>query len=143
MRYPALFDPDRKAGGCVITFPDFTWGVTQGETEAEAMEMASDLLSLLIQECINRGQPLPKPSRSRGRNFRLVRLPALQAAKTLLYKEWMDSGIRKAEFARRLGIPKSNLDRLFDMRHHSRLDQIEAAFEALGKRLMIDVADAA
>lgn len=116
MRYPALFDPDRKAGGCVITLPDFTWGVTQGETEAEAMEMASDLLSLLIQECIHRGQPLPEPSRPRGRNFRLVRLPALQEAKALLYKEWMDSGIRKAEFARRLGIPKSNLDRLFDMR---------------------------
>jgi antitoxin HicB len=45
--------------------------------------------------------------------------------------------------ARRLGISKTNVDRLFDLKHHSRLDQIEAAVKALGKELTIDVRDAA
>ena len=48
-----------------------------------------------------------------------------------------------ADLAKRLGIPKTNVDRLFDLRHQSRLDQIEAAFRALGKQLSIEVRDAA
>jgi predicted RNase H-like HicB family nuclease len=31
----ARFEPDAQKGGFVVTFPDFPWGVTQGETEAE------------------------------------------------------------------------------------------------------------
>jgi len=46
---------------------------------------------------------------------------------------FLASGIRKAELARRLGIPKTTVDRLFDLDRHTRLDQIEAAFAALGK----------
>ena len=45
--------------------------------------------------------------------------------------------------ARRMGTSKVNVDRLFDLTHHSRLDQIEAAFRALGKELAIEVRDAA
>lgn len=48
-----------------------------------------------------------------------------------LYKTFRASGMRKAEPARRIGIPKSNLDRLFDLSHRSRLEQLEAAFAAL------------
>jgi antitoxin HicB len=51
--------------------------------------------------------------------------------------------MRKAELARHLGIPTTQVDRLFDLRHHSRLDQIEAAFKALGKEISIEVRDAA
>jgi antitoxin HicB len=60
-----------------------------------------------------------------------------------LYDAFLASGMRKAELARRLGSPKSNLDRLFDLNHHSRLDQLEAAFAALNKKLRIDIEDAA
>ena len=53
------------------------------------------------------------------------------------------SGLRKAEMARRMGISKVDVDRLFDLTHHSRLDRIEAAFQALGKQLAIEIGDAA
>ena len=55
---------------------------------------------------------------------------------------FLASGIRKAELARRLGIPKTTVDRLFNFEHHTRLDQMEAAFAALGKRLSIEISDA-
>jgi hypothetical protein len=45
--------------------------------------------------------------------------------------------------AARLGIPKTTIDRLFDFANHTRLDQIEAAFAVLGKRLAFKVRDAA
>jgi antitoxin HicB len=143
LQYPALFEPDREAGGYVVTFPDFSFGVTQGETLEEAMSMASELLGILIADCIERDLDLPRPSKRRGRHYRLVSLPALQDAKAMLYQAWRASGLRKAELARRLGIPKSNVDRLFDLDHQSRLEQLEAAFEALHKKLVLEMRTAA
>jgi antitoxin HicB len=142
-QYQALFEPDLKAGGYVVTFPDFGYGVTQGETDEEAMEMAQDLLMLTISDYVREGKPLPVPARRRGAKFRPVALPALQAAKVDLYRAFQASGLKKAEFARRIGIPKTHIDRLFSLRHHSRLDQIEAAFATLGKRLHVEARDAA
>jgi antitoxin HicB len=52
-------------------------------------------------------------------------------------------GMRKAEIARRLGWHKPQVDRLLDLRHDSRLDQIERAFATLGKRVRITIEDAA
>jgi antitoxin HicB len=141
--YLASFEPDREAGGYVVTFPDFGYGVTQGETAAEAMGMAQDLLMLTIGDYIKESKPLPIPRRHRGAKFRPVALPALQAAKVDLYISFLESGLKKAELARRIGIPKTHIDRLFSLRHHSRLDQIEAAFAALGKRLHVEARKAA
>ena len=141
--YLGLFEPDRKAGGYTVTFPDFGYGVTQGETEEEAMEMARDLLMLTIGDCIREGTPLPAPLRRRGTRFRPVPLPALQSAKVDLYTAFLKANLKKAEFARRIGIPKTHIERLFSLRHRSRLDQVEAALAALGTCLHIEVRDAA
>ena len=105
--------------------------------------MAQDLLMLTIGDFIRESRPLPKPRRHRGSKFRPVELPALQAAKVDLYTSFLESGLKKAEFARRIGIPKTHIERLFSLRHHSRLDRIEAAFGALGKRLHVEARDAA
>ena len=141
--YLALFEPDLKAGGYVVTFPDFGYGVTQGENDEEAMEMAQDLLMLTIGDYIRAGKPLPLPARRRGAKFRAVPLPALQSAKVDLYTAFQASCLKKSEFARRIGIPKTHIERLFSLRHHSRLNQIEAALAALGKRLHVEARDAA
>ncbi len=140
--YLALFEPAEE-GGFVVTFPDFDWGVTQGDTEESAVEMATDALEMIIADHIQKGQPLPRTSKPRGRKYRIIRLPALSAMKAELYRAFRESGIRKADLARRLGIPTANVDRLFDLKHRSRIDQIEAAFRAVGKELTIGVRNAA
>ncbi|MEP7355306.1 MAG: type II toxin-antitoxin system HicB family antitoxin [Acidobacteriota bacterium] len=142
-QYLAMFEADLEAGGYVVTLPDFGYGATQGETDEEAMEMARDLLVLTIGDFIREGKPLPAASRRRGQHYRLVQLSVLQSAKVDLYQAFITSGLKKAEFARRIGIPKTHVERLFSLRHRSRLDQIEAAFVALGKRLKIEIRDAA
>mgnify|MGYP001497239528 CR=1 FL=1 len=48
-------------------------------------------------------------------------------------------GVHKAELARRLHWHKPQVDRLFDFRHASRMDQLESAFLALGVRLNVEV----
>lgn len=141
--YLGLFEPDEKDGGYVATFPDFGYGVTQGESLEEVMEMARDLLMLTIGDFIRSGKPLPAPKRRRGAKFRPVPLTALQCAKVDLYNTFLTSGLKKAEFARRVGIPKTHIDRLFSLRHRSGLDQIESAFAALGKQLHVEARNAA
>lgn len=142
MEYPATWKPAAE-GGFVIEFPDFGWGVTQGDTEAEARLVAHHLLVTLIQDHIRSGQELPRPSKPRGRNRRLIRLSALHAMKVELYRAFLASGLRKSELARRLAIPKTVVDRLFDLSRRTRLDQLESAFAALGKNLDIQIHNAA
>ncbi len=146
LSYYADFEIDPKDGGFVVRFPDFGYGATQGDTVEEATEMAGDLLRNLIQESIRRSTPLPRAARlKRRRNsqIRLISLAALDSAKAELYAAFLTSGLTKAEFARRIHIAKANVDRLFDLDHASRLDQIEVAFRALGKRLNVVVDSAA
>ena len=142
MEYPALFEPAEE-GGYVVTFPDFGWGVTQGDTEEEARAMAADALATMIREHIRRGEDLPRASKPRGRKYRTIRLPARADIKAELYQAFCSSGMKKAELARKLGIPKTVVDRLFDFNMNTRLDQIEAAFAVFGKQLEVRVRDAA
>ena len=143
VRYPATLDPDPKTGGYVVTFPDVPEGVTQGDNDEEAMDMARDCIITVFAEYIRSGREIPRPSRLRGKRQRMVALPLLVSMKIELYNAWLQSGMRKAELARHLGIPKTVVDRLFNLKHRSRMEQIEAAFEALGKHLEIAVRDAA
>jgi antitoxin HicB len=52
-------------------------------------------------------------------------------------------GVGKAELARRLGWHLPQVDRLLNLRHASRLDQLEQAFRILGRQLTINVHEAA
>ncbi|HEY8874085.1 MAG TPA: hypothetical protein VIM52_13725 [Stellaceae bacterium] len=49
----------------------------------------------------------------------------------------------KAELGRRLGWHAPQVDRLFDLRHRSKIEQIDQALRILGKQLVVSVQDAA
>jgi antitoxin HicB len=49
----------------------------------------------------------------------------------------------KAALARKLGWHLPQIDRVLDLRHASRLDQVEAALAALGRELHVEVRPAA
>ena len=53
------------------------------------------------------------------------------------------TGTRKAELARRLKVHAPQIDRLLDLDHDSRLDQIERAARAMGRELHIELRPAA
>lgn len=143
LQFVALFEPDKEDGGFVVTFPDFDWGVTQGDTEEEAAAMAADALAMIVGDYIAKGKPLPAAGKHRGGKYRMIQLPALAAIKAELYSAFLISGIRKAELARRLGTSKGNVERLFNLRHSSRIEQLDAALHAIGKEITIGVRDAA
>ena len=69
-----------------------------------------------------------------------VRPSALECAKLGVYQAMTEQGIKKSELARRLGWHMPQIDRLFDLQHASKLDQIEAAANVLGKHLYVQIA---
>ena len=95
----------------------------------------TDVGTLLIEA----RKSLPVASKAR-RGQRTVRPSALEGAKLDVYRAMTDQGIKKAELARSLGWHVPQVDRLFDLRHASRLDQIEAAARVLGRQLEVKVA---
>jgi antitoxin HicB len=135
--YPAKFTPQKKA--YMVTFPDIPEAITCGYSEQEAMEFAVDALETVLSEYIKRRREIPRASEGRGKNVWLVVLPALAEAKVQLYQAMHSQGVRKAELARRIGWHKSQMDRLLDLTHDSRLDQIETALKGLNKRLAVQV----
>jgi len=88
---------------------------------------------------VNDRKPLPVPSKpKKGQNT--VRPSALESAKLGVYQAMTEQGIKKSELARQLGWHMPQIDRLFDLHHASKLDQIEAAANVLGKHLYAQIA---
>lgn len=61
LRYPAIFEAAPE-GGFVVTFRDIPEAITQGDTEAEAMEMAEDALFSAMEFYLEDKRPVPLPS---------------------------------------------------------------------------------
>lgn len=139
--YPVILEPDTN-DTILVSFPDFPEAHTFGDDENEALARAVDLLEDVLADHIENRREIPPPSKARKRD-RLATLPILTEAKVRLYREMRTSGVRKAELARRLGCHMRQVDRLLDLSHASRLDQIEAAFAALNKRIVVEIQDAA
>ena len=55
----------------------------------------------------------------------------------MLYQGMRDQNIGKAELARRLGWHLPQVDRVLNVNHRSRLDQMDAALGAIGLRLEV------
>jgi len=138
----ARYDPDaypvhleqEEDGGYVVTLPDIGYGATQGDDLAEALAQAADLLEVAVLGAMAHDEDVPAPSPARGRPT--VALPALTAAKLEAYRAMRAAGLNKKQLAERLGWQPSQVTRLFDGRHASRLDQIEAALRVFGRRLV-------
>ena len=137
-QYPVRLKPDSN-GTLLVTFPGVPEAITFGETRADALARAPEALEAALSLYMNARRDLPKPTAT---SKLTITLPALTEAKLALYELMRANGIRKAELARRLNCEKSQVDRLLNLNHDSRLDQLAAAFRVLNKRMSITISDA-
>ena len=135
VRYPVTLAPDDN-GTLLVTFPDFPGAHTSGDDEPEALARALDTLETIIDAYIRDRQDIPAPSPATGPS---VGLPALVAAKVQIYTAMRQQKIGKTALSRRLGVHLPQIDRLLDIKHGSKLDQLEAAARALGGTLEVVV----
>ena len=135
--YPVTLSQDGKS--VLVTFADVPEALTFGADEDEALLHAVDALETALSFYVEARRPLPVASKAK-RGQHTVRPAALEAAKLGVYQAMTEQGIKKSELARRLGWHMPQVDRLFDLRHASRLDQIEAAARVLGRQLEVRIA---
>jgi antitoxin HicB len=140
LRYPVKLSKDTN-DTILVDVPDVPEAHTFGEDREDALSRAPDAIESALMCYIDLRRDLPAPSA--GGRGPFVTLPALTEAKLALYTAMRTARVGKAELARRLNCHLPQVDRLLDLRHASRLDQLEAAFRALGKRLSVQVDEAA
>ena len=121
--------------------PDVPGALTFGADREEALLRAPDAIETVLIGYVSNRRDIPLPRATRKGPF--VTLPALTEAKLALYTAMRTARVSKAELARRLNWHLPQVDRLLDLRHASRLDQLEAAFRVLGKQLSVQVSEAA
>ena len=134
--YPAILTPDPGESGFTVTFRDLAEAITQGEDIPDALAQAADCLEEAIAGRIRLSKSIPTPSKQRKAEHP-VPVPVLMAAKAALYLAIKESAVTNSELARRLNLNEKEVRRLLDPRHKSKIDRIEAALEALGRRLIL------
>jgi antitoxin HicB len=139
--YPAVFQV-AEDGSVTVTFPDVPEAITQGDDMPDALKRAADALESALSFYTDGGKELPKAGKHK-RGQRTVRPSALGCIKLSIYQAMREQKVKKSELARRLGWHMPQVDRLLDLMHASRIDQAEAALDALGHTLDVSVVAAA
>lgn len=136
LTYPVTLTPDDN-DTFLVTFPDVPEAITFGETKEEALVYALDALETILDAYMDDRKRIPYPSPAEGRP--VVVLPVVVAGKVILHNTLIDAGKRKADLARLLNLSPTVVDRLLSLHHKSRIEQIETALAAFGKKLVVDV----
>jgi len=137
--YSVKLTPDDN-GTFLVTSEEFPELSTFGDNEESALRAAGKAIEEAIAARIARGGEVPVYSDYVTVGRFHVFLDALTSIKVSLYWTLNQAGVTRAELARRLGWHREQVDRLFRIGHASRLDQLEAAFAALGHRIDLSVA---
>lgn len=132
--YPVTLTPDDN-GTLLVTCPDFPELTTFGETVEDSLKRARGALLEAIEARMHDREEIPPPSRGKH----MVRLPAQAAVKVLLYQAMRAQGVRKSDLARRMSIPRQEVDRILDLNHGTALPKMELAFEVLGRELDVAI----
>jgi antitoxin HicB len=137
MFYPITLKAD--GNGWMVTFPDLPEAITGADTREQALAMARDALVTALDFYFEDKREVPMPSKVK-RGQETVSLPASQWAKVLLLNEMVRQKKRPIDIARLMGTSPQVFNRITDLHHATKVDQIEEALGVLGRRLELRLA---
>jgi antitoxin HicB len=140
--YPARFR--EHADTVTVSFRDLPEAVTEGRTRQEALVEAIDCLDVALLFRLKENGAIPVPSRA-GKGEQLVPASPSVAGKVAFVRAVTESGLTRVALARRLGLRETEIRRMLDPDHMTKLDRLSEGLRALGRQLVIDdqAADAA
>ena len=127
-------------GAWQVRFPDVPEALTEGETEAEAHALATDVLLAALGGLVKMRRDIPEPSAADARP--VVVVPMLQSAKLALYQAMREEGLNNVTLARKLGAGGGGR-RMIDLDHQTRIGTLEKVLWQLGKQMASEVRRAA
>lgn len=127
-----------RPGGYLVTCRDLPEMISNGNTQEHALLKVADSIIKTIANYIEGRRPVPVASVPE-KNERPVILPVLITAKTALWNTMIETGTRRIDLARLLGVHLPQVGRLINVQHSSKIESIETALSHLGRKLNVQV----
>ncbi|EOT4724242.1 hypothetical protein ACRZUW_003057 [Escherichia coli] len=136
--YPVKLERDDKTGAYVVSCRDLPLFNSVGDSVEEALLEAGYGLVAAVAIEIEERRPVPTGSEPKEGEY-VVSLSVLPAMKAALHNAMIETGTRKAELARKLGKNGTQIDRLLDVEHSSKVETVELALHQLNKNIVVSV----
>lgn len=137
-KYAVQVEHDPETDSYLATCRDLPLMASVGDTLDDALLEAVDGLTAAVAIEIEQRRPVPVGS-SFEEGDHPVSVPLLVALKIALHNGMIETGVRKAELARRLGQKPPQIDRLLNVSHSSKVETLELALSLLGRRAEINI----
>lgn len=134
--YPVALEQDED-GQYVASARDVPEALTEGDSEAQAVEEMGAALAAALAGYSLEGRPLPLPSAAKPGEH-TVPVEPLVAAKLALRSAMQEQLVSNVALAQRLGVSEGVIRRLVNPDHASRLDGVVVALAAIGHSLIIE-----
>jgi antitoxin HicB len=133
LTYPLKLTPDSN-GTLLVTFTDVPNANAVGNDVENAKASALDALETAFSMYVDQSKAIPLPSVATTNQIELA-IPSLTTARVLLWNRVVADNTGVAELARRLTLPLSDIQELFDFTRAAPPDLVERAAAALGIRV--------
>ncbi|MEE9681844.1 helix-turn-helix domain-containing protein [Pseudomonas moraviensis] len=135
--YAIRFEQD-SAPGVAVFCRDLPELNSYGDDRDHAVSEALDAIETALSVYVDQRRAIPSATAPQDGEH-VVHLPVVIVAKIALWNSMIERGMKKADLCRLLGVHQAQGDRLVDFLHTSKIEQLEAALAALGKRLFVSV----
>lgn len=132
MEFPLTLMQDDD-GTLMVTCVDLPEVTSFGKDRSDAIRHGTDAVQEAIAARMNAFADIPRPSPGSV----LAHVPLAMDLKLQLYWALFDAGMSRADLMRATGWSRTKVDRLFDPNHESKLAQMEEAFSALDKTVVV------
>ncbi|GAA0467968.1 type II toxin-antitoxin system HicB family antitoxin [Tatumella punctata] len=127
MRYPVNIEVCEH-GSYLVSFPDIPEAIAQGRSREEALDNAQIELVKALGAYFESENKVLKPGSITGD---YIVLPASTEANLLMLEVFIDSGLTQTELAKRMGVKKQEITRVFNLGHTTKIDTIQNAFVSM------------
>lgn len=136
--YAVRLTHDLKTDSWEVSCRDLPLLHSVGDTVEEVLAEAADGLVAAISLEMDARRPIPLASDAQQGEY-IVSVPVLVAMKAALYNAMIETGTRKADLARQLGVNGPQVDRLLDVEHSSKVEKVELALAQLGRKARVEI----
>ncbi|MDR0779372.1 MAG: type II toxin-antitoxin system HicB family antitoxin [Pseudomonadales bacterium] len=137
MEYVVNVETDEP--GVLLTCPEVPEFHCGGDDLDDALLHALEMLETTFSIYMDARKLIPLPRKAKTGEITL-RLPAQISAKVLLHNAMVTAGVRKVELSKRMGgLSGTQIERLLDLRHSTKLETLEAALAVVGCQLELSV----
>ena len=136
--YAVKLVKDAETGTYEVSCRDLPLLHSVGDTVEDALLEAEDGIITAISLEMDMRRPVPMASAPEEGEY-VVITPVLVVLKAALYNSMIETGTRKADLARSLGVNGPQVDRLLDVEHSSKVEKLELALAQLGRKAQVEV----